>query len=209
MAKTFIVSKAAAVAFFTGLGFPKCDTWDDEKFMGRLSQVHEKIDPNEVPEKQKEFYDSLVQALAAGQDVVLDTKGADAEKGEENGKPEGKEKDSKATGKKPAKKGATKPASKPAADKPKAKAEKKSGKKAKAPKEVKPPKEKDEYGSVKGSTRSSINSVLSPKWQSDEEIQAAAGSTLRQARSQLRKLRKGKHVEMRRRIEYRLIEGKK
>lgn len=68
----------------------------------------------------------------------------------------------------------------------------------------KPSHERDKFGSRAGSISSRVNSVVSTKWKTDEEIAKEAGLELRQARARLYHAAENGVFERERVIRYRI-----
>ncbi len=91
-------------------------------------------------------------------------------------------------------------------------ADKKGGKKevekSKKKGKEKPVREEDEYGAAVGTIRAKVNATLSKDWKPIEEIVEESGVKARQAKIRLRRAVKEKTLEVRRRVEYRLVSKK-
>lgn len=54
------ITKVAAVALMTALGFPKSKDWSDDKLKSRLAGVSANFTPDQVPDDQKDTFNALV-----------------------------------------------------------------------------------------------------------------------------------------------------
>lgn len=189
------INRKQFVAFLVGIGFSKATDYTDEVLKSRFPQVAEKVAAAEVPAEQKKLYDSIV----AGE-VKLDL----GEPAEPAGKKPSKvDKAVDAAAKKGAKAAPGKPAAKVKGAVKPAK-EEKPAKVKKEPKAKKPAKEVDAYGSYVGTVRANVNAQFSKEWQTDEAIAKAAGVTLKQARSRLRRAARKGLLLVQRTIAYKL-----
>jgi hypothetical protein len=196
------ISWKEAVAFFVSMGFSKAETeWDADKMRTMLSQVPEKVKPEQVSEEYSKLYKGIMDA---GGKVELTGIPEEGKAKKETDKPEKKQSKIDRAVDSAAKK------KKDTADK-KAKSDGKATKKPAAAKKEKPaktPRKVDKYGAGLNTIRAKINAQFPKDWMSDEEIAKAAGVKRRQARIRLRRAVKGKILEVRRRIEYRLVPAK-
>lgn len=181
------ITKAKAIEFFRdGLGFAKAEDWPNDKLAERLKTFGEKVKPEDVKDDYKELYKELTEANGS---IELELP-----KEEKADKPAKSKKDK---GEKAEK-----------SDKP-AKGEKKEKKEKKdKPKKEKKDKPRDAYGAALGTIRAAVNATFSKDWKGEEEITEEAGVKQKQARIRLRRAVKNKILEVRRRIEYRLVPKK-
>lgn len=200
------VKKSDAIAFLKGLGFSKAVEWEDDKIVGRLTQVPGHVKVEDIPKEHIEFYETL--GKAEGEIKLVDD--GEKKKGEDALEPKQR---------KTAVDRAVDKAAKTKKDED-MKKNKKDAKEAKKGGKEKPAKEKkakkakvevklDDYGAKEGSIRAKVNKHFPKDWKSIEEIAEAADVKPRQARIRLRRAVKNKVLEVRRRIEYRLVAKKK
>lgn len=201
------INKVQLVGMLVAAGFKNAPEWDNETLLKRIPQVPEHIEIKDVPEEFHAVYNKIKTANGSGDDFQLEEAAAgDKKENKDVKEPKGKKTSAidKAVDR-AAKKGKGKDNAKQPAAKGKATKEAKP-KKEKAPKKER---DRDAFGATVGSNRAKINAALTKDWLSDDELAEAAGVKPKQVRVRCRRLAKDKVIEVRRRVEYRLVDKKK
>lgn len=174
------LNRTSAIELFIELGFKTANKWDDARIQQKLDKIGDAVDESTPVESEgaKTTLAGVLEALKAGKKITLET--------EKSAKQEKSAKKADAPAEEPAKSKkdkAPKEAEAPAKPekkgkeeaKPAAKAEKKPAKKEAPAKGAKAEKAVDALGSRLGSQAATINTAMSKKWQTLEEVATASG----------------------------------
>lgn len=178
------IKKSEIVNLFVALGYPKASDWDDVKLRERASKL-----PTVIPEPPANLEEGL---LAIYNDIANSPQDEEIELIDEKGRPirrvpppEDPTKETRAL---------------PPAEKKKLKT------KPPTPKPPKPQAPRDPLGNRIGSISAKVNAQVSSEWKDEHEIARDAKVTIDQARGRLYYGTVEKVFEMRRRVEYRLVQ---